>query len=1127
MARNIVGRASPGSPKIRPCLLRGRLFFLCLLFLLLGAPSIGLAQLQVVGTAPGQNGFTHDPQDSLVITFDRPLNTATLNTSNIRLSGEYQGIYQFSSTLSSDGATLTLRAVPGLIAGETIQLTLTNGLQGSDGSSLTTPFQLTFRTRPTRGDINIGLFPVDIPLSGSDQQPTGIAIGDFDKNNFVDAAVVSSTSNTLTIMINIATPDQVGVLIPLNTYVTGVTPLDLAVADFDNDSFLDIAVINFNSNDLVMFWGDGTGAFAADNPIPLGSRPSGIAAADFAGGDGLVDFAVSLFGDDQVLVYSNSGGRNFSLQSTLFAEESTYGVAAADFDADGDPDLAAINNGSQSVSIYRNIDFTGWQTLPVQALDQRPVDLQWGNVRHELVTPFADPLPELVVLSSDLTLLGKSQSDKGQIESQVTVFEYNPGNGQMVNVQEIPYDGTAVSFDIANLDYDVQVLNSNDLDLDLMIADYTSGQIEWLENQSGSAFADSETPVATGLNPRAVVTADFDRDGDDDILFARHFENNLGLLVTLPNDLQDIGGIDTLIHFGDVQIGDTVEIVVPYDPDLTLNMNVVSELEDEEHFDIQPRQFPVTNGEAVPITFSFMPSDTISYFTVSTFLTNHPLQVEPDRVVLTGRGVDVNLTVIPDTLDFGVVPPGQLRSLNLLMVNSGNARLQIESYQSGLDAFIHSAGPDVLPAGEALNFPVTFAPTAEGDYLDTLRIASNDRDQPVVEVILIGASSIGVPQITSADTVTAIEDQLFTYEATAIDPEGEAINFSFPSLANWMSADSNVVSGTPRHGDENTTFRIVASDGFLADTLDVFVIVIQVNDPPIIDSLASQQVEELELLSFTVTATDEEGEPLSMSARDLPSGATFVDQGNNSGLFSWTPAFGTVGTYPVIFRAQETVSVPALADEDTVLITVGRRLPDIAVTAFALSNANTIFLNQSSDVAATITNTNAPVTESFTIRMALDGQVLFDSTVTGMEIGETISVSRNVTFDELGAASLVIHADPDALVPELDEENNRRELILDIQPGALVVRPNPFTPNGDSKNDAAVFDMKDLGVSNPLLEIFDISGRKIRSLQSVLNDQFQWDGANENGEQQMPGIYLYILKDGPRSVAKGFVALAR
>ncbi|MCX6138928.1 MAG: hypothetical protein NTV54_15730 [Ignavibacteriales bacterium] len=86
------------------------------------------------------------------------------------------------------------------------------------------------------------------------------------------------------------------------------------------------------------------------------------------------------------------------------------------------------------------------------------------------------------------------------------------------------------------------------------------------------------------------------------------------------------------------------------------------------------------------------------------------------------------------------------------------------------------------------------------------------------------------------------------------------------------------------------------------------------------------------------------------------------------------------------------------------------------------------------------------------------------------------------------------------------------------------IDPNPFTPNGDGKNDATVIDFSvaNVEVPKPLkITIFDLSGRFVRRLASLtsltnpfLGDPrtggrgFLWDGRDDNGVIVRPGVYL-------------------
>ncbi|MCB0316260.1 MAG: gliding motility-associated C-terminal domain-containing protein, partial [Calditrichaeota bacterium] len=112
-------------------------------------------------------------------------------------------------------------------------------------------------------------------------------------------------------------------------------------------------------------------------------------------------------------------------------------------------------------------------------------------------------------------------------------------------------------------------------------------------------------------------------------------------------------------------------------------------------------------------------------------------------------------------------------------------------------------------------------------------------------------------------------------------------------------------------------------------------------------------------------------------------------------------------------------------------------------------------------------------------------------------------------------------------VPEANEDNNRRTLEIPVRPGRLVVRPNPFTPNGDNRNDRAEFDLTQLSLSRPLLKIYDLNGRSIRVLSDISANRLSWDGSDGFGRQALPGVYLYVLQDGNENVAQGQVVLAR
>ena len=85
------------------------------------------------------------------------------------------------------------------------------------------------------------------------------------------------------------------------------------------------------------------------------------------------------------------------------------------------------------------------------------------------------------------------------------------------------------------------------------------------------------------------------------------------------------------------------------------------------------------------------------------------------------------------------------------------------------------------------------------------------------------------------------------------------------------------------------------------------------NSPPVLDSIIDVTINEMETISFSVSATDADGDNLTYSATNLPEGAVFT-----GATFIWTPTIQQSGTYEVTFIADD----GDLSDSQTVTLTV-------------------------------------------------------------------------------------------------------------------------------------------------------------------------------------------------------------
>jgi gliding motility-associated-like protein len=92
-----------------------------------------------------------------------------------------------------------------------------------------------------------------------------------------------------------------------------------------------------------------------------------------------------------------------------------------------------------------------------------------------------------------------------------------------------------------------------------------------------------------------------------------------------------------------------------------------------------------------------------------------------------------------------------------------------------------------------------------------------------------------------------------------------------------------------------------------------------------------------------------------------------------------------------------------------------------------------------------------------------------------------------------------------------------------VSPDDSRPREKVITPNGDGNNDILNFGFFD-AASDIRVEIFDITGRRIRSLSAV--GTTAWDGRNDSGEVVESGVYIYQYTDGGKRIT-GLVAVAK
>ena len=201
------------------------------------------------------------------------------------------------------------------------------------------------------GSVNT-IFIKKMTVAGdNDSQPEALVIKDLNNDGNMDIAVANSVTNNIGIFLgygNISFSTE-------TTYSTGAYsfPRSLAVGDFDQDTYLDIVVANYDSINVGILLGYGNGSFGNQTTYPTGFYPHCVAVGDFDN-DGMSDIIVAVYGASSVLVLFGYHSGTFADRVLIQLEFGShpFSVLVGDFNNDRKFDFTVANSGTDSLQIY-------------------------------------------------------------------------------------------------------------------------------------------------------------------------------------------------------------------------------------------------------------------------------------------------------------------------------------------------------------------------------------------------------------------------------------------------------------------------------------------------------------------------------------------------------------------------------------------------------------------------------------------------------------------------------------------------------------------------------------------------------------------------------------------------------
>ncbi|CAF1294864.1 unnamed protein product [Adineta steineri] len=337
---------------------------------------------------------------------------------------------------------------------------------------------------------------------GHDAQ--SLILRDFNKDSFLDLAVANYKNHTISILLG----NGNGKFRVQKVYSTEDEsyPMGITSGDFNNDTFLDIAVALLKQNEIAIFFGDGSnGLFDTKPHIVADMSPytlNAIEASDM-NSDGLTDLVITNHRDkllnlDPLAVLGNDGdGHSYSYypisQNAISNFES---IVIGDFNNDGKANDIIAYSSKSILSIFSDIQYDNYPFARYKQVENRIFGKPQPMIRGRFNDDDFDDLA-LVSPQSD-TLYVLLAYVNGNFTQQIYHSPHNP-----VSVATINFNNDSID--------DLAVLSCNQT-----ITIYLGTKL--------GIFYENDISFYVGKNStdqcfRSLRTADINQDGRDDLVF--------------------------------------------------------------------------------------------------------------------------------------------------------------------------------------------------------------------------------------------------------------------------------------------------------------------------------------------------------------------------------------------------------------------------------------------------------------------------------------------------------------------------------------------------------------------------------------------------------------------------------
>jgi len=335
--------------------------------------------------------------------------------------------------------------------------------------------------------------------------PMAVKVADFNNDSFLDLAVDNFNGNTTSILLgygNGSFEQHVDLSNGANAGTNGI-----AIGDINKDNRLDIVVVNRNASNVGVFLGQGNGSFSQQTTFSTGNRsaPVGLALGDL-NNDTILDLVVTDHDNGLLLVFLGTGNGSFIQTLTLSTGSGSgpYLIIINDFNKDNRLDIAVGNADGNYLGLFLGNGTGSFSGQAVYRIESGPYALVAADFNRDGILDIAT----------------------ANYDGNNTSILFGNGDGTFRQQNTFSTGSGSLPYAIDNGDF------NRDHIQDLIVPNSGTDNVGILLGYSNGKFRNQQTySTGSGSRPVDVTVGDLNGDNRLDFISANYNHNTVGIFL--------------------------------------------------------------------------------------------------------------------------------------------------------------------------------------------------------------------------------------------------------------------------------------------------------------------------------------------------------------------------------------------------------------------------------------------------------------------------------------------------------------------------------------------------------------------------------------------------------------------